>query len=159
MTARIALAVGALLVISTVVAAAPAYQLVVTAEDGHVMWRVPVRLGTPLVLAYTNSIYRAPTEELLVVTSDGFRLTEVRSTSEAVLQYNALHPPYSRRGAYVAAATHAELPGLLPLRIGQTGRQRLIVDGRTLPLFTAGTGTRVTLEIKRLLPLGQWLGW
>jgi len=141
-----------------VAAAAPGYQLLITAEGGHVMWRVPVRSGTPVVLAYTNSIYRAPTEELLIVTAGRFRLTEVRSTSEAVLQYNALSPPYTRRGAYLAAAAHVELPALLPLRIGQTGRQRLIVDGRTLPLFTAGTGTRVTLEIRRL-PLAQWIEW
>jgi hypothetical protein len=142
-----------------VIAAAPAYQLVITREDGHVMWRVPVRSGTPVVLAYTNSIYRAPTEELLIVTASGFRLTEVRSTSEAVLQYNALPAPYTRRGAYVAAVALVELAARLPLRIGQTGRQRLIVDGRTLPLFAAGIGTRVTLEIKRLPPLAQWIGW
>ncbi|MGH2348988.1 MAG: hypothetical protein ACRDFT_05920, partial [bacterium] len=115
--------------------------------------------GTPLVLANTNSIYNAPPEERLIVTAGGLRLTEVRSTSEAVLQYNALPPPYARRGAYLAATAHVELPALLPLRIGQTGRQSLIVGDRTLPLFTAGTGTRVTVEIRRLPLPAQWTGW
>jgi hypothetical protein len=142
-----------------VAAGTPAYQLVITREDGHVMWRVPVSSGTPLVLAYTNSIYQAPTEELLIVTPDGFRLTEVRSTSEAVLQYNALPPPYARRGLFLTALAQADLPARLPLRIGQTGRQRLLVGGQTLPLFAAGTGRRVTLEIKRLPPLAQWIEW
>src|SRR5574341_725477 len=106
-----------------------AYQLVVTREDGHVMWRVPVRLGDRVVLAYTNSIYLAPTEEILEITAGGFLVTEVRSTSEAVLAYNALPPPYRRAGGYVTAAAHTVLPASLPLRIGQTGRQRLIIDG------------------------------
>jgi hypothetical protein len=139
-----------------VAAGTPAYQLVITREDGHVMWRVPVRPGTPLVLAYTNSIYNAPTEERLIVTDSGLRLTEVRSTSEAVLQYNALPPPYVRQGAYVVAAADTALPAVLPLRIGQTGRQRLIVGDRTLPIFAAGTGTRVVVELKRSL-LAGWL--
>lgn len=122
------------------------------------MWRVPVRLGGTVVLAYTNSIYGAPTEEHLIITPEGFTLTEVRSTSEAVLQYNALPPPYGRQGAYVVAAAHAELPASLALRIGETGRQRLIVGGRTLPLFSAGTGVRVTVEITQM-SLAQWAGW
>lgn len=149
----------AVVIAATALAGAPAYQIVVTHEDGHVMWRVPVRLGASIVLAYTNSIYGAPTEETLRITPDGFVVTEVRSTSEAVLSYNALPPPYVREGSYVVAAAHTALPASLPLRIGQTGRQRLIVRGLTLPLFTAGTGTRVTIELTPASLASKQTGW
>ena len=149
----------AVVIAATALAGAPAYQIVVTHEDGHVMWRVPVRLGASIVFAYTNSIYAAPTEETLRITPDGFVVTEVRSTSEAVLSYNALPPPYRRQGSYVVATTRTALSASLPVRIGQTGRQRLIVDGTTLPLFVAGTGTRVTVEIDRVPAAVQWTEW
>ncbi|HEY3247937.1 MAG TPA: hypothetical protein VGK88_06585 [bacterium] len=123
------------------------------------MWRVPVGVGTPVVLVYTNSIYRAPTEERLLVTATGFELVEVRSTSEAVLHYNALSPPYARQGGYIAARTRIALPPVLPMRIGQTGRQRLIVAGRLVPLFAAGVGTRVTVELAHMPLLATWLKW
>ena len=148
-----------ILIALAVASASPGYQLIVTAEDGHVLWRVPVGLGTPVVLAYTNSIYRAPTEERLLVTAAGFVLTEVRSTSEAVLSYNALPPPYTRQGTFVAATTHVSLPAQLAMRIGRTGRQRLIIGGRTVPLFAAGIGAGVTVEIARRSLLASWVPW
>lgn len=131
------------------VATVPAYQLVATAEDGQTLWALPVRPGTPVVLAYINSIYRAPTEELFTLTAAGFTLTSIRSTSEAVLAYNALPAPYRREGSYLAAQAHALLPALV-LRIGHTGRQRLFLGEKELPLYAAGEGTRVTVEVKRV---------
>ena len=140
----IALAAGIILA----AAAVPSYHLTVTAEGGARLWAVPIVPGTPVTLAYENSIYRAPTEETLVATSDGFTLRAVRSTSEAVLAYNGLDAPYRRRGLWFEADVSRILP-LLTVRIGRTGRQHLMVTGRTVPLYDAGEGARVQIDVVR----------
>lgn len=129
-----------------VAAVPPTYHMIVAADDGQVVWRLPVRSGTQVTLAYVNSIYNAPTEERFTLTADGFTLTSVRSTREAVLAYNALPGPYGRDGAFYTAAGGGQFP-MLSLRIGQTGQQRLIVDGTILPLYTAGIGARLRLAV------------
>lgn len=127
-------------------AGAPASHLMITREDGQRMWSLPVRPGTVVVLAYTNSIYGAPTEERLTVSDSGFTLHAVRSTSEAVLAYNGLPAPYARDGDYYVASAWAHLPVLI-VRIGRTGQQRLHVGGRLLPLYEAGEGVQVRVEV------------
>lgn len=127
-------------------AASPAYHLTITREDGQRMWSLPVRPGSAVVLAYTNSIYGALTEEHLTVSQVGFTLRAVRSTSEAVLAYNGLPAPYARKDDFYVAPAQAHLP-VLVVRIGQTGHQRLYVGGRLLPLYEAGEGVQVRIEI------------
>jgi len=129
-------------------AAGSSYLLTVTGEDGQRLWSLPVRPGDEVVLAYTNSIYLAPTEERLILSRTGFTLTDVRSTSEAVLAYNSLDPPFSRRGAFYSARASAHLAEVV-LRIGRTGRQRLIVNDQTLPLYEAGEGTQLRVSVVR----------
>ena len=131
------------------VAMLPAYQLVVTAEDGQTLWTLPVRPGTPVVLMYVNSIYRAPTEEFFTLKPAGFMLTKIRSMSEAVLAYNALPAPYRREGAFLASPAHAYLP-ILVLRIGHTGQQRLLVGGKEIPVYDVGEGAQVTVAVRRV---------
>lgn len=129
-------------------AAGSSYHLTITGEDGQALWSLPVRPGASAVLAYTNSIYGAPVEEHLVITRGGFTLTKVRSPSQAVLAYNGLEAPYAREdGAYAVRVT-AHWPALV-LRIGQTGRQRLIVAGAEVPLYAAGEGARLHLQVTR----------
>lgn len=140
----IALAAGIILA----AAAVPSYHLTVTAEGGARLWAIPIVPGTPVTLAYENSIYRAPTEEMLVATSDGFTLRAVRSTSEAVLAYNGLAAPYRRNGLWFEADVSRMLP-LLTMRIGRTGRQHLMVTGRTVRLYDAGEGARVQIDVVR----------
>lgn len=120
--------------------------LTVTRDDGQRLWSLPVWPGDQVVLAYTNSIYLAATEERLTLTAGGFDLTEVRSTSEAVLYYNGLEGPFSRQGAFYSASVSRHLAELV-LRIGRTGRQRLMVASRELPLYTAGEGTRLRVQV------------
>jgi len=132
----------------TVPAAGSACLLTVTDADGRRWWSLPVRPGEEVVLAYTNSIYLAPTEERLRVSPRGFELVAVRSTSEAVLDYNGLPPPYRREGAFYAARASARLTQLV-LRIGATGRQRLTVHGRVLPLYETGVGTQLRVTVAR----------
>ncbi|MDQ7843099.1 MAG: hypothetical protein QN141_02010 [Armatimonadota bacterium] len=145
---RVAAVLLVLLAGLTVPAAGSGWVLTVRDADGRRLWSLPVRLGDEVVLAYTNSIYLAPTEERLVVTARGFALVAVRSTSEAVLDYNGLRAPYAREGAYYAAQASARLPELI-LRVGATGRQRLIVHGRAVPLFQAGAGTQLRVTVAR----------
>lgn len=124
------------------------YTLTVTGDDGRRLWSLPVRPGDAAVLAYTNSIYLAPTEERFVMSPDGLTLTAVRSTSQAVLAYNGLAGPYRSEGPFYSASAAAQLPQLI-LRIGHTGRQRLIVGGRVLPLYEAGEGARLRVAVER----------
>lgn len=146
MTRRVGLAVAAAVILAA--AALHSSYLTVSAEDGRRLWTVAVAPGTPVTLAYENSIYRAPTEELLTAGARGFALREVRSTSEAVLAYNGLEAPYARDGKWYAAATARALPSVV-IRIGRTGRQHLVIAGRVVPLYEAGEGARVRLEVER----------
>ena len=116
-------------------------------EAGRIRWSVPVLSTTTTVtLEYTNSVYGAATEEWFTLTPDGFALTAVRSTSEAVLAYNGLSAPYRREGAFLVAAASARLREIV-LRVGHTGRPRLRVGSSELPLFTAGEGARLTIAV------------
>jgi hypothetical protein len=141
---------GFAIVAAAVIAAAatPSYHVTVTGEEGGRLWTVAIRPGTTITLAYNNSIYRAATEEVLTATPTGFALREVRSTSEAVLAYNGLDAPYARDGVWYAAAASRMLPALA-VRIGRAGRQHLIVAGRVVPLYEAGEGARVRVEVER----------
>jgi len=129
------------------VAAVSRYELVVSQEDGQVLWRLPVHSGTKVTLLYTNSIYNAKTEERFTVIPRRFALESVASQSEAVLAYNGLAGPYKKEGALVVADIKRVIPELV-LRIGQTGRQQLAVGTTTLPLHTAGIGAQVRVEIR-----------
>lgn len=139
-----AIAIGAL----SVAAAPPAYQLTVTSEDGRVLWHLPVHPRARVVLVYTNSIYGAATEERFTVGSGSLELNSVASTSESVLAYNGLPAPYAKEGAYLVAGTKRAIPALI-VRIGQTGRQQLIVGNSVLPLYTTGIGAQVRIEVVR----------
>ena len=143
-------ALGIALAAATLLAAAaiPSYHLTVTDEGGARLWTLPIVPGAAVTLAYENSIYRAPTEELLTATTEGFTLRRVRSTSEAVLAYNGLEAPYRREGTWHEVEASTALP-LLLIRIGRTGRQQLIVAGRSVPLYEAGEGARVRVEMER----------
>lgn len=128
-------------------AAAQRYELVVSQENGQELWRLPVHSGTRVTLLYTNSIYDARTEERFRVSSRRLELETVASESEAVLAYNGLSGPYKKEGALIAADINRVIPKLVA-RIGQTGQQQLIVGTTILPLYTAGIGTQIHVEIR-----------
>ena len=145
---RLILFVAGIVAALMMAAAVSGYELTITAEDGRVLWRLPVRPLMSVVLTYTNSIYGAATEERFTAGSRGLELNSVASTSESVLAYNALPAPYAKEGAYLVAETKRIIPALV-VRIGQTGRQQLIVGDAVLPLYTAGTGAQVRIEVLR----------
>lgn len=122
----------------------PSYQLRVRDETGQTRWSALVSSTATVTLAYTNSVYGAATEERFALTPEGFALTAVRSTSEAVLAYNGLNTPYGLEGPFLVAAASAHLREIV-LRVGRTGRPQLRVDNIELPLFAAGEGARLTI--------------
>ena len=125
---------------------APTFEVTVSNEGGQTLWSLPAGPGAWLALAYVNSIYLAPTEEILAVTRDGFTLTAVRSTSEAVLAYNGLPGPYRRDGVFLVAPAARHLRQIV-LRVGHTGWPRLRMGSEDLPLYTAGEGARLTIAV------------
>jgi hypothetical protein len=132
-------------------AAAGRYEVVVRAETGALLGRIPVSAGSPVVLEYTNSLYLAPTQEHFAVHSAGFALREVWSTSDAVLAASSLPAPYVRRGAFFVSSVHAFVPRIVT-RVGPVGQQRLRVGGRDVPLYAAGTGAGVVVALRRSPP-------
>ncbi len=122
---------------------------VVHEDSGRLLWRVPVRAGTRVGLHYVNSLYHAPTSEHFVVDGLALRLVEVTTTAEAVMEYLRLDPPYQNRGGRLVAATSGPVLPALVTRIGQTGRQRLDVQGRSFALYQVGVGEAVRLQVVR----------
>jgi len=129
---------------------APIRVLEITHEStGRLLWRVPVRSGATVDLHYTNSIYNAPTSERFTVHGESLRLVEVSSTKEAVLEYMRLESSYERREGWYVARVGGPTLATFTTRIGQTGQQRLVVQGLEIPLYRIGTGEAATVTITR----------
>lgn len=116
---------------------------------GRLLWRVPVRSGATVDLHYTNSIYKAATRERFAVHGESLRLVEVSSTKEAVLEYMRLESSYERREGWYVARVGGPTLSTFTTRIGQTGQQRLVVEGSEIPLYRIGTGEAATVTITR----------
>ncbi len=129
----------------------PVGVLTITHEDtGRLLWRVVVGNGSQVELHYTNSLLNAPTTERFIVTEGLLRLVEINSTSQAVLEYLVLEPPYERRGDRVISKRRGPSFAELTIRIGQTGQQRFVIDNREIPLFRIGTGEAVRVRMLRM---------
>lgn len=143
-------AAAAVLAAAALAALAPIPVLeVVHADGGRLLWRLPVRDGSRVRLHYVNSLYHAPTTEEFAVTADGLRLVEVTTTAEAVMEYLRIDPPYRVVHGRLAADTSGPTVPALVTRIGQTGRQWLEVDDRSLPLYRVGVGEAVRIRVVR----------
>jgi hypothetical protein len=112
--------------------------VVVADERGREVASVPLPEGGRFALAYRHSVYRAEVTETFAVTDGGFRLVEIRSPSEAVLDY------YELEGRRVAdhgwRLEPAGTPRLesLPLVATEVGRRTLVAGDRRVPLFEEG---------------------
>jgi hypothetical protein len=139
-------------VVTTVAAAAlllaPASVLeVADSATGRLLWRVRVRPGSRVDLHYINSLFNAPTTDRFVVEGKALRLVEINSTKEAVLLHAGLDGPFAASSGRFAAKRPGPRLDELTIRIGQTGQQRLAIDGEEVPLYRIGTGeaARVTV--------------
>jgi hypothetical protein len=112
-----------------------------------------VALGTPgrFALQYRHSVYRAEvTETFAVDGGTGFRLVEVASPSEAVLDYYELEGRRRADGGWLRLEPDAP-PRLdsLPLVATELGRRTLVAGGRRLPLYAGGQGpVRLVLSVR-----------
>jgi hypothetical protein len=130
---------------------APVTVLDVTHDaTGRRLWRVPVGIGARIDLHYTNSLFNAPTTDRFVVEDRMLRLVEINSTREAVLLHAGLEGPYEQRAGRFAATRPGPAVAELTIRIGQTGQQRLDVNGRELPLYRIGTGEAARVRLSRV---------
>lgn len=144
-------AAAAALAATAAYALLPVPVLLVTApDDPQPLWRVVMREGATVDLNYTNSLFNASTTERFVVTGNFLRLVEINSTQRAVLEYLALDPPYETRDGRVVSKRRGPLFAELTIRIGQTGQQSLVIDGRELPLYQVGTGEAVRVAVTRV---------
>jgi hypothetical protein len=121
--------------------------VVVRDERGDELVRAELPSSGRFALEYRHSYYRAPAREWFADAGDGFRMVEVASPSEAVLDYYALAGP-KRRGVWMRLSpARPQRFERLPLIATPTGRRTLVVDGRRYPLYTSGV-RHVTVELQ-----------
>jgi hypothetical protein len=124
--------------------------VVVADERGREVASVPLPEGGRFALSYRHSVYQAEVTETFAVTGGGFRLVEIRSPSEAVLDY------YQLEGRRVAdhgwRLEPAGSPPLasLPLVATEVGRRTLVAGDRRVPLFEeGGAAAHLVLSVRR----------
>lgn len=121
--------------------------VVVRDQDGDVLADARLPVSGRFALAYRHSYYRVPARESFTADASGFRMVEVASPSEAVLDYYELAGT-KRHGGWMrlepARPQHFER---LPLIATETGRRTLEVAGRSYPLY-AGAPRHVTIELE-----------
>jgi hypothetical protein len=115
----------------------------------RLLWRVPAREGSTVDLDYTNSLFNAPATDRFVIQGSALRLVEISSTKEAVLEHAGLAGPHKVRGGRFVAERPGPVLAELTIRIGQTGQQRLVVDGRNVPLYRTGVGEALHIRVAR----------
>jgi hypothetical protein len=125
--------------------------VVVADERGRQVASVRLPASGRFALEYVHSVYRAEVAESFALAGgDGFRLVEVASPSEAVLDYYELEGRRGQAGGWWRLEPDAS-PRLdaLPLVATEVGRRTLVVGGRRLPLFQAGGApARLVLSVR-----------
>ncbi len=129
----------------------PVGVLSITREgSGGLLWRVLVGNGSQVELRYTNSRYNAPTIQRYIVADGLLRLVEISSTSASVLEFLVLERPYELRGGQFVSKRRGPSFEVLTVRIGETERQTLVVNGREVPLYRVGVGETVRVTMSRM---------
>jgi hypothetical protein len=121
--------------------------VVVRDQDGDVLAVARLPASGSFAIEYRHSYYRVPARESFTADGSGFRMVEVASSSEAVLDYYELAGT-KRRGGWMrlipSRPRHFER---LPLIATPTGRRTLEVGGRRYPLYDRAP-RHVTIEVE-----------
>ena len=155
---RLAAGVAATVAVAAAVAGAVAAgrddrdpAVVVTDERGRELVSVPLPASGRFALAYRHSVYRAEVTETFAAAGGRFRLVEVASPSEAVLDYYELDGPRAASGpGWRLEPSATPAVAALPLVATDVGRRTLVVGDRHVPLFTeGGTPVHLVLTVRR----------
>jgi hypothetical protein len=120
--------------------------VVVRDEGGREVARAELPASGRFALEYRHSYYRVPARESFAADGDAFRIVEVSSPSEAVLDYYAL-AGRKRPGRWVRLELdRPQRFRRLPLAATPTGRRTLVVDGRRYPLYDGVRHVTLSLE-------------
>jgi len=146
---------------AAVIAAALAGGAVVSADgpprvvahdpDGSTVAELALPRSGTFALTYRHSYYRRPAVERFAVARDGsFRLVEIASPSEAVLDYYDV-PGMKRRarGWWTLKLSHPARFTRMALAATALGRRTLVADGRRVPLFRRdGRAAHLTIAVE-----------
>ena len=121
--------------------------VVVRDQDGDVVAAARLPSSGRFALEYRHSYYRVPARESFTADESGFRMAEIASPSEAVLDYYALAGT-KRRGAWMRLTpARPDHFTRLPLIATAVGRRTLEVGGRRYALY--GEAPRhLTVEVE-----------
>jgi hypothetical protein len=137
----------ALLAGTLVLAGCGGRSVVVRGQAGDVLAEAGLPASGSFAIEYRHSYYGVPARESFTADESGFRMVEVASPSEAVLDYYELAGT-KRRGGWMrlipARPRHFER---LPLIATAVGQRTLEVGGRRYPLYDR-VPRHVTIEVE-----------
>jgi hypothetical protein len=104
-------------------------------EHGDVLAEAPLPRSGRFAIEYRHSYYGVPARESFTADESGFRMVEVASPSEAVLDYYELAGTKRRSGWMRLTPTRPRHFERLPLIATSVGRRTLEVGGRRYALY------------------------
>jgi hypothetical protein len=121
--------------------------VVVRDEDGVVLAEARLPASGRFAIEYRHSYYRVPAREEFTADESGFRMVEIASPSEAVLDYYELAGTKRRSGWMRLTPARPRHFERLPLIATPIGRRTLEVGGRRYALHD-GAPRHVTVELE-----------
>ena len=145
---RVALAVVLLLAAALALGAGHGPRVVATDRDGRTIAELPADRG--FALTYRHSYYRQPAAERFELAGEGFRLTEIASPSQAVLDYYEAEGTRTRGAGGWWTLKLAEPVRFDRMALAATGvgRRTLVADGERVPLY-GRTVQHLTIGVER----------
>lgn len=123
--------------------------VVVRDQEGAVLAEARLPPSGRFALEYRHSYYRAPARESFAADASGFRMVEVASPSEAVLDYYELEGTRERRsGVWTLRPARSARFERMALAATAVGRRTLVAGEQRAPLYDSGD-VHLTLEVER----------
>ena len=125
-------------------------QVVATDRDGDTVAALDLPRSGAFELTYRHSYYRRPAVERFVAGGGAFRLVEIASPSEAVLDYYDVEGARSRTDGWwrLKLARPARFTRMA-LAATAVGRRTLVAGGEREPLFRAdGRAAHLTIAVE-----------
>jgi hypothetical protein len=119
-------------------------------RDGDTVAELALPRSGTFALTYRHSYYRRPAVERFAAADDGsFRLVEITSPSEAVLEYYDVEGARARRGGWWTLKLARPVRFTkMALAATAVGRRTLVADGRRVPLYRGGRARHLTIAVE-----------